>query len=111
MAENKKRYRSDRTCESCGAQGAALVSEDVRAVPLYLCKTCMRLKLNHKMTVEELITVVEKHWGIEADSRVSLCPKCKKQKVEVVSIDGTHYFSKCACGTIEHIRDVRFFRF
>ncbi len=107
---SKKNFRNDRNCESCMSEGAALVSLKVEDFPRYLCKTCMKFGLNHGMTVEEIITMVEKHWGIEADAKVDKCKRCGSDRIYVESIDGERYFTKCGCMTEEGFKQARVFR-
>ena len=110
MDINKKNFRQDRSCESCGNVGAALYSKEADSFPHYLCEACMKLGLNRRMSVEEIITLVEKSWGIEADAKVDRCPKCGSDRIFVQSIDKERYFMRCGCGTREGFKSTRFFR-
>jgi len=101
MTTNKKNFREDRTCESCGKGDAALVSEKIDHAPRYLCKVCMKFGLNRRMTLAEIITMVENHWGIEADARVDKCDDCGSDEIHITSIDEERYFVKCGCRTEE----------
>jgi transcription elongation factor Elf1 len=107
---NKKNFREDRSCESCGNSGAALVSDDIDAFPQFFCEICLKFRLNRKMTSEEIIILVEKHWGTEADGVVDICPHCGGDRIIVQSIDKERQFSRCACGTKEGFKVTRFFR-
>ena len=110
MDTSKKNFRKDRSCESCGNEGAALVSEDIDAVPHYLCEPCMKFKLNRRMTAEEIVKLVEAHWKIEADGIVDKCERCGFDRITVRSIDGERFLIKCGCGTREGFERKRFFR-
>jgi ribosomal protein S14 len=111
MDTSKKNFRLDRSCESCGHEGAALVSDDIDATPHYLCETCMKLGLSRRMSTEEIVTLVEKHWGTGADAaEIDKCPKCGSDRVLIRSIDGERYFVKCGCETREGFKSTRFFR-
>jgi hypothetical protein len=107
----EKEYRQDRCCESCGQSGAALVSEEPNDEPYYLCETCMKFSLNRRMTSEEIVTLVEKHWGIEADAITDTCPACHKDRIKIVSIDKKRIFIRCGCGTQEGFQDSFSIRF
>lgn len=104
MDSSKKNFRKDRSCESCNQEGAALVSEDENAYPYYLCEPCMKFRLSRKMTSEEIITIVEKHWGIEANAVVGKCLKCGSDRIHIESIDNTRFFIRCGCTTQEGFR-------
>jgi len=91
------------------SEGAALVSDGINSFPRYLCETCMKFGLNRRMTSEEIVTLVEKHWGIEANAKVTKCENCGSDKVVVTSIDDERYFIKCGCRTEEGFKQTRFF--
>lgn len=111
MDTSKKNFRPDRSCEACGNEGAALASTDVAAVPHYLCETCMKLGLSRRMSTEQIVTLVEKHWGTGADAaEVDKCPKCGSDRILVRSMDGQRYFVKCGCMTQEGFGGARLFR-
>lgn len=110
MDTSKKNFRQDRSCEACGNIGAALADESEDAFPYYLCETCMKLGLSRRMTAEEVITLLERHWGIEADGKVDRCPNCGGDRISVQSIDKKRYFIRCSCTTREGFTGTRFFR-
>jgi len=64
----------------------------------------MKFRLNRRMTTEEIITVVEKYWGIEANAKIDKCPKCSSDRIHIESIDNAFFFIRCGCTTQEGFR-------
>ena len=110
MDTSSKNFRKDRSCEACKVEGAALASKEAKDFPRYLCETCMKLGLSHKMSSEEILILLEERWEIEANAKVDKCPRCGSDRILILSIDEERIFVRCGCTTFEGYKQGRDFR-